>query len=166
MKNPIKILLLTLILGISSCSSSFIVRTKKETINLKSLPENSIKVGVDNGIVEIKFNRKDLIDLFEKDLKEWFDPRINSYVGDLKSLQSQKIYIKEKTLGTLPLIEYESKFHTLMLNGDAEIENKVTKEQLKRIKYIFTRDKLGGQNAYFYNENGTEIYEIVLALGE
>ena len=53
-----------------------------------------------------------------------------------------------------------------MLNGDAEIENKVTKEQLKRIKYIFTRDKLGGQNAYFYNENGTEIYEIVLALGE
>jgi hypothetical protein len=166
MKNPINILLLTLILGISSCSSSFIVRTKKKTINLKSLPENSIIVGVDNGIAVIKFNRNDLIDLFEEDLEEWFDPRIKSYLDNLKSLQSDKIYIKDRTIGTLPLTEYESKFHSLILDGKAEIENKLTKERINRIKYKFTRDKLGGQNAYFYNENGTEIYEILLALGE
>jgi hypothetical protein len=166
MNRKIGTLLLILIFGITSCSSSFIVRTKKKTINLKSLSENSIKVGLDNGIVQIKFDRNDLIDLFETDLKEWFDPRIKSYVDDLKSLQSDKIYIKEKTIGTLPLAEYESKFHILMLNGEVEIENKVTKEHLKRIKYKFTRDKLGGQNAYFYNESGTEIYEIILAFGE
>ena len=166
MKRKIGTLILTLVFGITSCSSSFIVRTKKKTINLKSLSENSIKVGLDNGIVQIKFDRNDLIELFETDLKEWFDPRIKSYVDDLKTLKSDTIYKKDKTIGTLPLSEYELKFHTLILNGKAEIENKETKENLKRIKYKFTRDKLGGQNAYFYTENGIEIYEILVAFGE
>ena len=166
MNRKIGTLILTLIFGITSCSSSFIVRTKKKTINLKSLSENSIKVGLDNGIVQIKFDRNDLIELFETDLKEWFDPRIKSYVDDLKSLKSDTIYKKDKTIGTLPLSEYELKFHTLILNGKAEIENKETKANLKRIKYKFTRDKLGGQNAYFYTENGIEIYEILVAFGE
>ena len=166
MNRKIGTLILTLIFGITSCSSSFIVQTKKKTINLKSLSENSIKVGLDNGIVQIKFDRNDLIELFETDLKEWFDPRIKSYVDDLKSLKSDTIYKKDKTIGTLPLSEYELKFHTLILNGKAEIENKETKENLKRIKYKFTRDKLGGQNAYFYTENGIEIYEILVAFGE
>ena len=166
MNRKIGTLILTLIFGITSCSSSFIVRTKKKTINLKSLSENSINVGLDNGIVQIKFDRNDLIDLFETDLKEWFDPRIKSYVDDLKSLKSDTIYKKNKAIGTLPLSEYELKFHSLILNGKAEIEIKETKENLKRIKYKFTRDKLGGQNAYFYTENGIEFYEILLAFGE
>ncbi|MCL7755145.1 hypothetical protein [Polaribacter sp. Z022] len=166
MNRKIGTLILTLIFGITSCSSSFIVRTKKKTINLKSLSENSINVGLDNGIVQIKFDRNELIDLFETDLKEWFDPRIKSYVDDLKSLKSDTIYKKNKAIGTLPLSEYELKFHSLILNGKAEIEIKETKENLKRIKYKFTRDKLGGQNAYFYTENGIEFYEILLAFGE
>ena len=166
MNRKIGTLILTLIFGITSCSSSFIVRTKKKTVNLKSLSENSIKVGLNNGIVQIKFDRNDLIELFEKDLKEWFDPRIKSYVDDLKSLKSDTIYKKDKTIGTLPLSEYELKFHTLILNGKSEIENKQTNENLKRIKYKFTRDKLGGQNAYFYTQNGIEIYEILIAFGE
>lgn len=166
MRYLIKNILLILIFGILSCSSSFIERTKKKTINLEPLPEHSLKVGVDNEIVLINFNRNDLIDLFESDLKEWFDPRIKSYVDDLKSLKSDTIYIKDKSIGTLPLSEYELKFHTLILNGKVEIENKETKDNLKRIKYKFTRDKLGGQNAYFYFENGNEFYKILLALGE
>ena len=166
MRNSIIILLITLTLGLLSCSSSFIVQTKKKTINLKSLSENSIKVGVDNGIYLIEFNRTDLVKLLEKDLKEWSQPRIKSYDDDLKSLKSDTIYKKEKSIGTLPLSEYELKFHTLILNGKVEIENKETKENLKRIKYKFTRDKLGGKNAYFYTENGTEIYEILIAFGE
>ncbi|MEC3965579.1 hypothetical protein [Flagellimonas halotolerans] len=166
MRNPIKILLLTLILGISSCSSSFIVRTKEKKITLISLPADSIKVGLDNGKAIIKFNRNDLVELFESDLKEFTDQRIKSYVDDLKSLKSDKIYIKDKTIGTLPLSEYELKFHTLILKGKAEIQNKKTEENLKRIKYKYTRDKLGGENAYFYSGNGVGLYEILLALGE
>jgi hypothetical protein len=166
MNRKIGTLLLTLIFGITSCSSSFIVRTKKKTLNLKSLSVNSIKVGIDNGIVQIKFNRKDLIDLFESDLKEWFDPRIKSYVDDLKSLKLDTIYKKNKTIGNLLLSEYELKFHSLILNGKAEIKNKETKKYYKRIKYKITRDKFGGENAYFYTEKGIELYEISLALGE
>ena len=166
MNRKIGLLLLTLIYGITSCSSSFIVRTKKKIINLKSLSDDTIKVGLDNGIVQIKFERNDLIELFQADLENWFDPRIKSYVDDLKSLKFDTIYKKDKTNGTFPLAEYELKFHTLILNGKAEFNNKDTKENLKRIKYKFTRDKLGGENAYFFNKNGIEIYEIALALGE
>ena len=166
MNRRIGTLLLILIIGITSCSSSFIVRTKKKTINLNSLSKNSIKVGLDNGIVQIKFDRNDLIELFETDLNEWFDPRIKSYVDDLKSLELDTIYKKDKTVSTLPLAEYELKFHTLILSGKAEFRNIETEKKLNRIKYKFTKDKLGGQNAYFYNENGLEIYEIVLAYGE
>ena len=143
-----------------------IFSTKKKTINLKSLSENSIKVGLDNGIVQIKFDRNDLIELFETDLEEWFDPRIKSYVDDLKSLKLDRIYKKDKTIGTLPLAEYELKFYTLILSGKAEFRNNDTEKNLERIKYKFTSDKLGGENAYFYNENGIKVYEIALALGE
>ncbi|GAA4280047.1 hypothetical protein [Gaetbulibacter aestuarii] len=166
MNNQIKILILTLVLGISSCSSSFILRTKRKRINLETLPENSVKVGVDNGIVLIKFNRNDLVNLFQNDLENWSDHRIKSYVDELKAFNSDTIFEKDRTVGTLPIAEYESKFHTLLLNGKADIENKSTKKYLKQIKYKFTRDKLGGKNAYFYDRNGTKIYEIVLALGE
>ena len=166
MRNPIKILLLTLILGFSSCSSSFIVRTKKKSINIKTLPESSIKVEVDNGDFQITFSRNDLINLFDEDLKNWFNPRIKLYVDELKSLKSDTIIIKDKVIGTLQFTEYELKFHNLILKGMVEIENKKTGKNLNRIKYKFTRDKLGGKNAYFYTEDGTEFYDILLAFGE
>ena len=166
MKKLTNILLFILILGISSCSSSFILRTKKKTINLISLPENSIKVGVDNGIAEIKFNRNDLIELFENDLNELFDSRIKSFVEDLKSQELDKVYKKDKTIETLPLAIYKLKFHKLLLDGKAEILLKEENKKLEKIKYEFTRSKLGQEDATFYTKDGTEFYHILVAYGE
>jgi hypothetical protein len=161
-----KILILIFIIGISGCSSSFIVQTKSKTIVLSPIPKKAIKVVVDNGNFQMRFDRNSLINLFEKDLKEWPDPRFESYINDLKSLKSDKIFKKEKTIMTLPLVEFELKFHALLLNGEAEIINNKNQEKIQRIKYKFTKDRLGGENAYFYTENGIEIYSIVLAFGE
>ena len=162
MKNIIKIIVLTLILGISSCSSSFISRTKNRTIKLEPISEKSIKVGIENDLVIIKFNRNDLIKLFEKDITEFYDQRIIKEINDLKSLKTDKIFDEQKMKGTLPFMEYELKFHSLLKKGKAEIENKNTNKRLERIKYKFTRDKLGGENAYFFTENGNKIYEMEL----
>lgn len=165
-KFNLKILILISIIGISSCSSSFIVQTKNKTISLSPIPKNAIKVVVDNGSFQIKFDRNSLVNLYEKDLKEWCDPRFESYIKDLKSLKSDKVFKKEKTIMTLPLSEFELKFHALLLNGEAEIINNKNQEKIQRIKYKFTKDKLGGEDAYFYTENGIEIYSIILAFGE
>src|SRR5690606_17651523 len=108
----------------------------------------------------------DLVDLFEKDQEKWFDSRIESYVEDLRSLNTDTIFKNEKTVLTLQMSEYEHKFYELLLDGKARIVNKETKESLGQIECKFTRNKLGGENAYFYTQDGIEFYEIVIAFGE
>ena len=166
MRNPIKYLSFILVVSILSCSSSFIVKADKTTINLEPLSKNTIKVGVDTGKYISYFSRNDLVDLFEKDQEKWFDPRIESYVEDLRSLNSDTIFKKDKTVLTLQMAEYELKFYDLLLDGKARIVNKKTQERLGQIECKFTRDKLGGENAYFYTQDGKEFYEIVIAFGE
>lgn len=155
-----------MILGMVSCSSSFIKKERKRTINLNSLSKNSIKVGVENESVIIKFNRTDIIYLFEQDLKQFKDQRIQGYVEDLKALKEDTIFDRTKLNGTLFLMEYELKFHDLLKKGKAEIIDKEENEKLDRIKYKFLLDKLGGKEAFFYKMNGKKIYQVLLALGE
>ena len=166
MRKFSKIIFPIIILGIISCSSAFIKKERNSRITLNSIPENTIKVGIENKAVIIKFNRNDLISLFEENLEKFNDQRIQGYVNDLKSLKSDTIFDKSKLKGTLPLIEYEIKFHELLKKGNAVIFDKEENRKLEKIRYKFTLDKLGGQNAYFYKMNGKKIYEVLLALGE
>jgi hypothetical protein len=169
MRNLIKIIILTLTFAISSCSSSFISRTKHRTIKLVSISKKSIKIGIENDLVNIKFDRNDLIQLFEKEISEfpeYSDPRKVKELNKLKSLKDDKVFDEKKMKGTLPFMEYELKFHLLLKKGKAEIVNRKTNNKLQKIKYKFTRDKLGGENAYFFTKNGKEIYEVALTFGE
>ena len=166
MRRLLKIVFPIIILGIISCSSAFIKKERNSTIQLNSISENTIKVGIENEAFIIKFNRNDLISLFEENLKEFNDQRIQGYVNDLKSLKSDTIFDESKLKGTLTLTEYEIKFHELLKKGNAVIFDKEENKKLNKIKYKFTLDKLGGQNAYFYKMNGKKIYEVLLALGE
>jgi len=166
MRNPIKYLSFILVSCILSCSSSFIVKTDKTTINLEPLSKNTIKVGIDTGKYISYFSRNDLVELFEKDQEKWFDQRIESYVEDLRSLNSDTIFKNDETVLTLEMAEYGLKFYDLLLAGKARIINKETQERLGQIECKLTRDKLGGENAYFYTQDGIKFYEIVLAFGE
>ncbi|NCO64685.1 MAG: hypothetical protein GW839_10830 [Flavobacteriales bacterium] len=72
MNRKIGTLLLTLIFGITSCSSSFIARTKNKNIKLKGIDEKSIKVGTENEKALILFDKNELITLFQNDLADFY----------------------------------------------------------------------------------------------
>lgn len=161
-----KIILFIFTIGFLSCSSSFIKQEKNKTIKLNPLIESEIKIGIENDLVIIKFNRSDIINLFERDLEDFFDQRLQTYVDELESLESDKFFDEKKLKGTLPFSEFELKFHELLKSGNAEIILKENNNKLKKIKYKFTRSKLGQEDVYFYKEDGTEFYNITLVLGE
>jgi len=166
MKNSIKILLLTLILGISSCSSSFIVRTKNQRIKLNPIDQKGIIIGLENEVVIIKFNQNDILQLFEKDISEFYTERTMKLIYDLKSFKEDKIFNEKKSKGTLAFTEYELKFQQLLQQGNAQVVWKCSNEILRNIKYKYTRDKLGGERAYYFSNDGTEFYNMILGLGE
>lgn len=149
----------------SSCSSSLFSKTKNKIINLQPLNENTLKIILENEVAELKFDRNDLIELFENDLKEWYDQRIESYVEELKLLKTDKIIDKDR-INSLLLYEYESKFNKLILKGKVEITLKKENINLKKINYRFTRSRLGQEDVIVFINDNEEIYHIILALGE
>lgn len=166
MKRKIKILLLTLIFGISSCSNSFITRTKSKNIKLYGIDKKSVKVGAENEKAIILFDRNELITLFQNDLAVFYDQSVKIKIDELNSLKSDLIFPENEMKGKLKFIEYELKFLELLKAGKAKVINKESNEKVERIKYTFTMDKLGGQNGYFSFINGEEFYKILIALGE
>ena len=166
MNRKIGTLLLAFIIGTTSCSSSFIARTKKQNIKLKGVLENSIKVGTENNKVLILFDKNELIRLFQNDLLDFNDQRIQLIVNELKSLKSDLIFSVKEWSGKVKFTEYELKFHDLLKKGKGEVIDKSSNNKIKRIKYTYIEDKLGGQDGYFSFENGEEFYRVLLAYGE
>ena len=166
MNRKIGTLLLTLIFGITSCSSSFISRTKNKNIKLKGIDEKSIKVGAENEKALILFDKNELIALFQNDLADFYDQSVKSKIDELNSLKTDLIFPEKEWKGKLKFTEYELKFLELLKAGKAEIFDKENKEKIERIKYTFIMDKLGGKDGYFSFKNGEEFYRILIALGE
>jgi hypothetical protein len=160
MNTIVKILILTLLISVSGCA------TKKRTIKMASLGDVPVKVGIDSDIALINFDRTDLIYLYEKDLKDWYDPGIKSLVDDLKSIKSDTIFVKDRNISSSPLSDYELKFHDLILEGKAEIILKGQNSKLEKVKYERHTSKLGQVDANFYTKEGLEFYHILLAFGE
>lgn len=166
MNRVIGILILTLIFGITSCSSSFISRTKNKNIKLGGIDEKAVKVGMENEKALILFDKNELITLFQKDLLDFYDQSVENKISELNSLKSDLIFSEKEWKGKLKFIEYELKFLELLKVGKAEIIDKENKEKVDRIKYTFIIDKLGGQDGYFRFKDGVEFYRILIALGE
>lgn len=165
MRKTAIFLILTISFFTSSCSSSLFSKTKNKIINLQPLNENTLKIILENEVAELKFDRNNLIELFENDLKEWYDQRIESYVEELKLLKTDKIIDKDR-MNSLLLYEYESKFNKLILKGKVEIKLKKENIKLKKINYRFTRSRLGQEDVSVFINDNEEIYHIILALGE
>ena len=166
MNKKIGIILLTLVLTFSNCSSSFIARTKSRNIKLKGINENSIKVGTENNKVLILFDKNELLNLFEKEYLDFNNPSSKERINELKSLKKNFIFKESEWKGKMKYSSYELMFHELLKKGKAEIFDKRKELNIYKIKYTFVEDKLGGQDCYFSFKNGNEFYEIVLAYGE
>jgi hypothetical protein len=166
MSKIIRISLLVFIIGITSCSSSFITRTKNKNIKLNSFTKNGISIGIENPKSIIYFNKKDIIDLYEYEISKGELGRSLDLIYNIASFEVDTILNEEKLKGTIPFLEHELKFHELLKKGKAKIIWKGSRKKLYKIKYKFERDKLGGESAYFLTKEGIKFYEITLAFGE
>jgi len=166
MKKIEKILLLIIPILLLSCSSSFIKTTKTRTIKLKGIENQKPIIGVENDFVVIKFNKNDLINLFEKDNSEFYISRIAKRIDKLEKMNTNLIFQKRESNNDVEFTEYEIKFYELIKKGNVEIYNKSTKQNLKKIKYIFTRDKLGGERLEIESMDKRKLYNMILGFGE
>jgi len=149
-----------------SCSSSFIQKTRNKKINLINLSDSSQKIGFKNDLIIALFDTNDLIPLLEKDNEEFPSQKTRLMIDNLKSLKTDLIFNEKENKGLIDFQMFEILFHNLLKDGKAEIILKENKLKLSKIKYTFIQDKLGGEDGYFSLENGTEIYRVLLALGE
>jgi len=166
MKKSIEILFLIIVFGFMSCSSSFIQKTRNKKINLINLSDSSQKIGFKNDLIIALFDTNDLIPLLEKDNEEFPSQKTRLMIDNLKSLKTDLIFNEKENKGLIDFQMFEILFHNLLKDGKAEIILKENKLKLSKIKYTFIQDKLGGEDGYFSLENGTEIYRVLLALGE
>lgn len=149
-----------------SCSSSFIQKTRNKKINLINLSDSSQKIGFKNDLIIALFDTNDLIPLLEKDNEEFPSQKTRLMIDNLKSLKTDLIFNEKENKGLIDFQMFEILFHNLLKDRKAEIILKENKLKLSKIKYTFIQDKLGGEDGYFSLENGTEIYRVLLALGE
>ena len=166
MKKSIEILFLIIVLGFMSCSSSFIQKTRNKKINLINLSDSLQKIGFKNDLIIALFDTNDLIPLLEKDNVGFPSQKTRLMIDNLKSLKTDLIFNENEIKGLIDFQMFEILFHNLLKAGKAEIILKENKLKLSKIKYTFIQDKLGGEDGYFSLENGTEIYRVLLVLGE
>lgn len=166
MKKEFIIIILTSVLTLSSCGSSFIAKQKSRNIKVKPISNISIKVGTENEKVKILFDKGDLIQMFQKEYANYSDPGINQIIKELKSYKNDFIFNDKNSKGKMNYSSFELMFHELLKEGKTKILDKKTKTEIERFKYTFVRDKLGGEECYFSFKSGEEFYEITLALGE
>ena len=149
-----------------SCSSSFIQKTRNKKINLINLSDSLQKIGFKNDLIIALFDTNDLIPLLEKDNVGFPSQKTRLMIDNLKSLKTDLIFNENEIKGLIDFQMFEILFHNLLKAGKAEIILKENKLKLSKIKYTFIQDKLGGEDGYFSLENGTEIYRVLLVLGE
>lgn len=54
----------------------------------------------------------------------------------------------------------------LLLKGRAMVALKGVADNPKKLKYVFTKDVLGGKDGTFYTEGGKMVYSTIIAFGE
>ena len=148
------------------CSKSFVVKNKKKDITLNQIEYNNPKISFENNLVIARFNVSDLINCYEKSLSEFESREIKEEIVKLKSIENDTILDYEVNKNFVKFQEYNYYFHQLILDKKAEIIKKSDNQKLNKVKYHFMEDRLGGQQAVFYFEDGTEFYRVILRLGE
>ncbi len=99
-------------------------------------------------------------------MSEFESREIKEEIVKLKSITKDTILDYEVNKNFVKFQEYNYFFHQLFLDKKAEIIKKSNNQILDKVKYHFIENRLGGQQAIFYFEDGTEFYRVILHLGE
>ena len=168
-------LILTVLFGCkTSQNHSFIKSERQKQIKLIGAQKPFVIFILESGDT-LKFSNKDIFLLLDKQSKNqtqrqtlsdksWLDitqalSKANNDTTVYQNLSS----VNNKTLSGI-LDSWIAR--ELLLKGKVFVTIRNQTDNLRRLNYVFTKDKLGGQQGTFYSENGVKIYSSVIALGE
>jgi hypothetical protein len=156
-------------------SQSFIKNKREKTIFLSEISNPKILFLLKNNDT-LKFSNNDVINeieyfikreinsvgyLVSKDLSG-ISQTLNKKISDTIVLQNQSAIDSKKLSGNLDnWIARE-----LLLKGRGEVCRHQDTQRISMLKYVYTKDKLGGQQGTFFTENGQEVFSTGISLGE
>jgi hypothetical protein len=178
MKLYITYLILLIATFLISCKArqnrGFIKTSKESEITLKSISSPYIVFTLQSGDT-IKFGNQDYIDILEQsinfEIKKWgysSSPHLVALAETLKSTNNDTtVYQNLSAVDSKTISGNLDSWiaNRLLLSGKAKISLKGQKQNPQKLKYVYIRDVLGGEQGTFYFEN-REVYRAIISLGE
>jgi hypothetical protein len=152
----------------------FIKTTKESEITFKNISSPHIVFILQCGD-SIKFGKHDYVDILEQsinsEIKKWGYSSSSHLVALAETLKSTNndttVYQSLSAVDSKTISGNLDSWiaNRLLLNGKAIISLKGLKQNPQKLKYVYTRDILGGEQGAYYFEN-REVYRTIISLGE
>lgn len=155
-------------------NKNFILTTKQSEIILKSISNPHIAFKLQSGDT-IRFGKQDFVDIIDQFIKSEIEKMGYSSSPNLSALSEnlKNVSIDTTVYQNLSAIDIKTISgnldswiaNRLLLKGKAIISLMDQKQNPQKLKYVYTKDILGGEQAIFYFEN-KKIYSAVISWGE
>jgi len=170
------LLSLTVLLACKTGQNHSFIKTKKEKqVTLAGAQTPHVVFSLQNGDT-LKFSCRDIFSMLDNDIKQqiksqgyltnqtWQNLSETMKDQNRDTLIFQNLSaVKDKTISGI-LDTWIAR--ELLLKGKAIVALKGQTVNPKRLKYVFLRDKLGGQQGNFYADDNKLVYWTIIALGE
>ena len=178
MKTFISYLLLLLLpfqFGCSASKSNFIKSTKEHEVTLKNVSPPYIKFVLENKD-NILFSRQDIVNIIDERLAK--EVKIVGYLSskhladlreNLRNLKADTtVFQNLSAVGSITISDNLDGWiaHELLLDGKAIVALKGVLTPIMKLKYVYVRDVLGGEQGTFYTLDNRIVYRAIISFGE
>lgn len=153
---------------------SFIKTTKQSEITLKSITSPYIIFTLQSRDT-IRFSKQDFVDILDQWIKSEIKKWGYSSSTHLAALSESLKNTNNDTIIYQNLSAVDSKTisgnldswiaNKLLSGGKAKISLKGQKQSPEKLKYVYTKDVLGGEQGAYYYEN-RQVYRAIISFGE
>ena len=178
MKTFITYLLLTMLVPMTGCKTrptGFIKTTKEHEVTLESIASPRIHFVLETKDTII-FARQDIVDIIDGRLSKEVK-RVgylsSKHLADLReSLRSMNadttVFQNISAVGMITVSDNLDGWiaRELLLEGKAAVALTNGRKQTDRLKYVYVRDVLGGEQGSFYTTDYRLVYRAIISLGE
>jgi len=170
------LLLLTVLLACKTGQNQSFIKSKKERqVTLTGAHRPYVVFSLQTGDT-LKFSSRDIYSILDNDIKR--QVKTQGYLA-CQSWKELADILKTQTTDTLVFQNLSAVTdktisgildtwiaRELLLDGKVSVVLKGQADSPKKLKYVFLRDNLGGQQGNFYTDENKLIYWTIIALGE
>ncbi|RZK05968.1 MAG: hypothetical protein EOO46_15565 [Flavobacterium sp.] len=178
MKTFIIYLLLVSLASMSGCKTrhtGFIKSTKEQDVTLSSVASPYIIFVLENKDT-INFGRQDIVNLIDERLAK--EVKRIGYLSSkhlaelresLRNVNTDTIVFQNlSAVGIMTISDNLDGWiaRELLLNGKAAVALRGDRKPIDKLKYVYVRDVLGGEQGSFYTTDNRLVYQTIISLGE